>query len=389
MKILHTVEQYFPSVGGMQEVARQISERLVGFGHEVTVATSYRADRNFKDWHGVSVEAFKISGNAVRGYEEATGERKRYRDFLVNSDFDVITNFAAQQWATDLAWESFPEIKAKKIFVPTGFSGLYDPLYKDYFSKMADVMKEYDLNIFLSHDYRDINFARDHGIQKFEVIPNGASAEEFLKKNDYDFRPRRGLNKGTFFILLVGSHTGEKGHHEAMEIFSKANLANSTLVIIANVYSLACYGECFFRSLIHNLFHSNKILIRSLSREETVAAYHQADLFLFPSNIECSPLVLFEAMASKIPFLTTDVGNAKEIIEWSQGGVLLPTEKDQTGYSHAKIEESAILLKDLYNNRDLRESLGRNGYEAWRDKFTWEKIARNYERQYKRALENI
>jgi glycosyltransferase involved in cell wall biosynthesis len=56
-------------------------------------------------------------------------------------------------------------------------------------------------------------------------------------------------------------------------------------------------------------------MITSLSRIETLAAYHQADLFLFPSNIECSPLVLFESIASKTPFLTTDVGNAKEIIE--------------------------------------------------------------------------
>ena len=40
MKILHTVEFYHPSVGGMQEVVKQLSERLVRLGHNVTVATS-------------------------------------------------------------------------------------------------------------------------------------------------------------------------------------------------------------------------------------------------------------------------------------------------------------------------------------------------------------
>ena len=40
MKILHTVELYHPSQGGMQEVVKQISERLVKLGHEVTVATT-------------------------------------------------------------------------------------------------------------------------------------------------------------------------------------------------------------------------------------------------------------------------------------------------------------------------------------------------------------
>ena len=40
MKILHTVEYYAPSVGGAQEVVRQISERMVQRGHQVTVATT-------------------------------------------------------------------------------------------------------------------------------------------------------------------------------------------------------------------------------------------------------------------------------------------------------------------------------------------------------------
>lgn len=36
MKILHTVEFYEPSVGGAQEVIKQISLQLVKRGHEVT-----------------------------------------------------------------------------------------------------------------------------------------------------------------------------------------------------------------------------------------------------------------------------------------------------------------------------------------------------------------
>jgi len=39
VNILHTVEFYSPSVGGAQEVVRQISELLVKRGHDVTVAT--------------------------------------------------------------------------------------------------------------------------------------------------------------------------------------------------------------------------------------------------------------------------------------------------------------------------------------------------------------
>ena len=65
---------------------------------------------------------------------------------------------------------------------------------------------------------------------------------------------------------------------------------------------------------------------------ETIAAY-KAGYVLFSSNIECSPLVLFECMASKPLFLTTDVGNSAEIVKWSHAGLLLPTVKDANGFS--------------------------------------------------------
>jgi len=386
MKILHTVEQYYPSVGGMQEVVRQLSERLVKLGHEVTVATAYRADRLSAVQAGVRIETFKISGNAARGYEGAASEIKRYQDFLVESDFDIITNFAAQEWAADLALDVLDKIRAKKVFVPTGFSGFYDPLYQNFFSRLGPLLRRYDLNIFLSDDYRDINFAREQGVSKLVVIPNGASAEEFLERVDCDFRKKMAIPQDYFLVLSVGSHTGEKGHREAIDIFSRARLEKAALVIIANIYSPLCYWECRIRSFIYNLFHRNKILIRSLTRPETVAAYQQADLFLFPSNVECSPLVLFEAMASRLPFLTTDVGNAKEIIKWGDGGRLLPTDKDDRFYSHARIAESAALLKELRADKDLREKLARNGFKAWQERFTWAKISSQYEENYKKLL---
>ncbi|MEK7557923.1 MAG: glycosyltransferase family 4 protein [Patescibacteria group bacterium] len=418
MRILHTVEQYSPSVGGMQEVVKQLSEKLVDLGHDVTIATSYHSNRNFNNLNGVKIKSFKISGNVVLGYESETNEIKRYQDFLCNSNFDIITNFAAQQWATDLMLEILDKIKTKKIFIPTGFSGLYHPRYKEYFKKIDKWMKQYDLNIFLSNNYRDINFAREQKVKKIIVIPNGASADEFLNTEFIDIRVELNIPKNNFLILNVGSHTGTKGHKEAVSIFSKANIKNSTLLIIGNYFNksnnfhptfknkiktiikkliyptIGCLNFCqtastHFNNLSNNKKIGKKLIIVSKSRLETINAYKQADLFLFPSNIECSPLVLFEAMASKIPFLTTDVGNSKEIIKWSNGGMLLPTIKDKKNYSHAQINESADLLNKLYNNKALRERLAQNGFNAWQKKFTWEKITKNYEEQYKKLIKNL
>ena len=98
MNILQTMGSYYP-IGGAQEVVKQISERLVRRGHEVTVATSWQVDRASKEINGVQIEEFKVSGNAIHGFQ---GEVDLYQKFLLEGDFDVMMNYAAQQWATDL-----------------------------------------------------------------------------------------------------------------------------------------------------------------------------------------------------------------------------------------------------------------------------------------------
>lgn len=392
MKILHTVESYLPATGGMIKVVQELSERLAHKGHQLTIATSYHPRRKNLIINQVQIKQFKISGKAVTGYLAEKSEINHYQNYLLRSNFDIITNFAAQQWATDIALPLLTKIKVKKVFVPTGFSELYNPQYKTYFRQMKTWMKQYDMNVFLSNDYRDINFARENGVKKKMLIPNGASEEEFLSTEHIDIRKKLRIPANHFFILLVGSHTGTKGHNEAVAIFQKADISNVTLLIVSSPSFTKCSRQCFLAKHISNILpkqqiNKKKLIITSLTRQETINAYKTADLFLFPSNIECSPIVLFEAMASKTPFLVTDVGNAKEIIKWSNSGLLLPTTIDNQGYSHAQIKQSVNLLENIYNGSNQRLKMTRSGYQAWQKRFTWEKITRQYEKLYQSLLQ--
>ena len=195
MKILHTVEFYSPSVGGIQEVVRQLSEHLVKLGHDVTAATTKLSDRKEKMINGVKIVEFHISGNMIRGMK---GEIRNYRDYLLNTDFDIITNFAAQQWATDIMLPFIERVKAKKVFVPTGFSGLYRPEYKEYFESMKSWLHQYDMTVFLSNDYRDINFARNNGVKSIILISNGAGEDEYLSDTTLDIRNLLDIPQETF-----------------------------------------------------------------------------------------------------------------------------------------------------------------------------------------------
>lgn len=384
MRILHTVEFYDPSKGGSQEVVKRISEQLVGRGHEVTVATTRSLKRECATINGVMIEEFDIEGNIVRGM---VGETGRYQDFLKNSDFDVVMNYGAQQWATDLAMPILDQIPGKKVLVPCGFSALYRPDFSEYFQHLKGWMRDYDACVFLSNTYRDIEFARQNGIDDGVIIPNGASEEEFGPPPDASFRVEFGIPEDDFLILHVGTHTGAKGHAEAIRIFKLSGIKNAALAIVGNCDMGGCSTSCqeaaerFNRGYL-NRRRGKKLVMADVPRELTLAAYHEADLFFFPSNIECSPIVLFEAMASRTPFLSTDVGNAAEIISWSGGGMLLPTRRRRDGYVNARIGGSAQLLRKLHDDVDLRMRLAENGHRAWAASFTWERIADSYEELY-------
>ncbi len=381
MRILHTGELYSPNVGGAQEVIKQISERLVKRGHEVTVATGKLAERRRSIIHGVRVEEFSLAGNAVDGFR---GEAKRYQEFLLNADFDLMMNYAAQQWATDLVFPILDKLTYCRILAPCGFSGLFIPQYASYFTRIPEIMKQYDHLIFHSNMYRDIEFARKHGLEHYTVIPNGASEGEF-RHVDSGFRQRYGISGNIPLILTVGSHTGLKGHALVTKAFYRARIGQAVLIIVGNPsYNRGCLPDCKKRAWLTRIVSlgRKRVLLLNPVREDVIAAYHAADLFVFGSRVECSPVVLFEAMASKTPFVTVACGNAEEIVNWSQGGTVIPTIHHSDGSVEADPIIMAHAIEDLINNPKECHRLGEGGYKSWRGQFTWEKIALKYERLY-------
>src|SRR5579859_5149747 len=111
MRFLFCCEFYAPSVGGVQEVMRQVAERMVNRGHDVTVATTALEERHFRELNGVRIEGFHVAGNLVRGMQ---GEVDRYRAFVTTGHFDVMMVKAAQQWTFDALWPVLDEVPYRK-----------------------------------------------------------------------------------------------------------------------------------------------------------------------------------------------------------------------------------------------------------------------------------
>ena len=380
MRILHTVEFYAPSQGGAQEVVRQVSERLVARGHDVTVATTRLARRQATTINGVKVAEFSI---------EEAGEIDRYHALLCDPGFDVVMSYAAQAWPTDAAFPVLERMPAARVLAPCGFSGLFWPQLRSYFSVLPVYLRRFDLLLFHSDEYRDIAFARRHGLTNLTVVPNGAAAEEF-ESSETAFRSRHDIPDGVPLLLTVGTHTGSKGHRETIKAFQAARIGRAVLVIAGNrpENGGGCFDNCARRArhTVWRSFGRKRVMLLDLPRADLVQAYKAADLFVFLSRIECSPIVLFEACAAGLPFIASDAGNAREIVRWTGAGQVVGGDPTPDGYMTAHVDEAARAIEQLLADRSVRQAMSQRGRAAWQERFTWDKIAAQYEAAYKQAI---
>lgn len=440
MRILFCCQFYAPSVGGIQEVMRQLAERLVLRGHEVTVATGWLPDRTSWTQNGVVIKDFAITGSSVGGMQ---GDLAAYQQWVLSESFDLVMINMAQQWTLDALIPVLKDVRGRKILIPCGFSCLYEPSYAKYYRSMPEVLRRFDHLIFHSFDYRDIRFAKQHGMQQVSVIPNGASETEFDVAKDKSFRQRHGISDDEWMFLTVGSFTSAKGHVDLVQAYLAADFQgkSSILLINANVYrpegaasvsgskdkidghlkeeisiespvntqangAQGCTrlkkvwqwitrrsvkrrqtsGAVHFRrefalavEAVHRQDSKKRVLVVDLPREDLVQAYMHADLFVFASWIEYSPLVLFESAAAGTPFLSAQVGNADEVARWTGAGVMGPSIVDARGYTRIDLERFADQWGQLMQDKEGLRELGRNGKKNWAARFTWGRIAQEYE----------
>lgn len=379
MKILLTVEFYEPRKGGAEEVIRQIAERLVAKGHEVTVATTAVPSRRKMTLRGVVIEEFRISGNEGWGIKAAPGELARFEKLLLG-DFDIVANYASQVWPTDLALPILQRIRAKKVFIPCGFQPEV-PRYRDYYRRMADYMKKYDAVSFASPTNPDKRWADEQGIgEKAVVIPNGAAEEEFSGPDTYHIRERLGIH-APHLLIDVSNHYAAKGHGFVRAAFKAMRRKDATLLIIGEPFvshgmkTLYHFLTDYMRCWLASLLSPRVKLMRGGDREAVISAYKSADLFLFGSEVECAPLVMYESFAAGTPFITTPVGNTADHRDFLK---IVNTPAEMADAANA-----------LLDRPEDRREMSLKAQALWREHHAWGRIVERYEDLFQSLAANV
>lgn len=361
MKILITVEFYYGrGGGGIDKQARQIAEGLASRGYDITVATSFDASRPLLI-NKVKIIGFRVFGNLVKGYK---GEVNLYQKFIIKSDFDVIINFAANIWTTDIVFENVDCIKAKKILSTPGLSKIDNPIYKNYYENIYfPSLRKYNRVIYTSSNYRDKIFGDKHGLQdRAVIIPNGAG-EEFLSAKS-GFRKRYNIQT-RYLVLTVANHYFAKGHSFVINAFKYMKRSDATLAIIGDLPGRNFWYSCWPFCLAKSFWNHNVVILKKISRDLVLSAYKEADIFLFGSRIETAPLVMYESFASKTPFITTKAGNVADYLDYLR---IIETPR-----------EAADVANRFLDNQEEREELARKSFNLWLNNYTWDAIVKQYD----------
>jgi glycosyltransferase involved in cell wall biosynthesis len=207
---------------------------------------------------------------------------------------------------------------------------------------------------------------------KIEVIYNGINKELFYSlpkseiekiKNQYKIKEN--------FILFLGTLEPRKNIEtliEAYELFQKNSTTKYQLVIAGKD---GWNAQKIHKQTSRSPYKNEIIFTGYIGPENLNALFSEAKVFVFPSLYEGFGTPVIEAMAKKIPVITSNIESLSEI---TAGSVIL--------INPHKKQEISKALEIILNNEELRVKLIEKGFKRAKE-FCWEKCAEKTLEVYK------
>jgi D-inositol-3-phosphate glycosyltransferase len=292
-RIIHVTAYYPPHLGGQEIVVQDLVTQLALTGEQVEVVTSSVGART-----GVSVENGVLVTRLKSGEFAHTAIIWRLFFWLLRHTrrSTIVHLHVGQFFTPEVVWLAAKIKRFRYILhlhsdlVQSGPMGRFLPLYKRLF--FGREIRDAELVIVLSNEYRQV-VERDYGYgSKLLVMFNGVG-EGFFKVT------RKPTESTTLKLLFVGRLSPHKNLTALIEAVGMSK-RGITLDIIGD-------GEC--RREVEMLIADKKLenvrLHGRLSRDEVKKFYATCSALILPSLYEAQPIVLLEAMASRIPIIVT------------------------------------------------------------------------------------
>ncbi len=301
MKILQVCPTYYPSLGGVEEHVRNISERLAA-NHEVTVATTDPTGKLPENEIINAVNILRFKSWAPNEAYFYSGDLKKYLK-VHSADFNVVH---AHNYHAFPALYAAQAKKKSNLFITshyhgTGHTFLRSLLHKPYKLYAKLIFEKADKIICVSRYERNLineNFKIKE--LKTEVIPNGIKISEFsgLKRHHNDGKT----------ILYVGRLEKYKGVHNLIIALTRLD-DEVTLNIVGN----GPFKDHLFKMVAALKLEKRVHFEQDLPRAVLLQKYADSDLFALLSEHESYGLCVAEALAAGTPCI---VANTSALSEW-------------------------------------------------------------------------
>ena len=246
----------------------------------------------------------------------------------------------------------------------------YSRIYQNFIRRMTlFIAKRIDKIICVNEDYLPIFEKWGIKSKKLAFIPNGVDIKKFSPgkskiKTKY---------KGKKIILYFGRLHYQKNVDLLIKSFPliKKKLKNSKLIIVGT-------GNQYDK--LKKLSEDDKDIIMTgfVSDQELIDYMRASDVVVFPSRGENASFTIMEAMACKLPVVSSDVGNAEKILGEGRGILL-------NDYTKKEIAEKCL---EILSDEKKAENMGKIAREYVEKHHSWAKISKETEKLYKDLLKN-
>ena len=387
MKIIFLSENYFPNVSGVPVVVRYLAEGLRAKGYDVAVATQSFRDEPLQDEiGGVKLFRFKMYKDWKHAY---VGDTKRFVDFVIDYKADVNILECTQCITTDLLLPNLSELTGKRLFHVHGISGLVKGTKpfalksdlkhtigntfnwinsKIYFGKtLKKVMPLFDATMCLSEIDDGIDYLRKYGRKNY-ILDNAADNMFF----DEEYCSRDVLQKyaplqNDSFMMSCANYTFIKNQMDIIEQYYLSEVSKKMSLICIGSQANEYYQKCvqLIDQLEKAIGHRDVHLLVGVQRKDIPAIINKATVFLVGSRWEQYSISIIEAMSQGVPFISTNVGNAKIL----PGGITIENIKEM----HLAIDK---MISDKESYLQMSEAGKKYAYDHCRISVAVDKLER-------------
>jgi len=413
LKILHVVQNYYPSIGGTQIFFQNISERCVkDYGDEVEVFTvnSYFGPekKQFKliepsaeTVNGVSVQRFSFIRwhlvfirFLVKVIAFITQAAPHYFSSVLHGPWSPGLAKAIKETNADVIVAATSQydyiryslyrhkLKNPKPFVIQGAIHFYeDPAKKIFGNKTLQAIKQCDY--YLSNTDFEKQWLTALGVAADKIVTVGVGVDMnmFIDGDRNYFREQLKIEDDETLIAYIGRIESTKSIDILLkaipQVFEKNNkvklviagYANDYLEVLRNI--VAGFSEEYQQRIY---------FLTNLSAKRKIDLFHAIDILVLPSVSESFGMVFLEAWSCKKPVIGTSIGAVECVVTNEVDGLLaLPK----------NVNDLAKKINQLSSDKSKQIELGINGFNKTSQLYTWEAVTKKYRDTYIRAIEKF